>query len=372
MALPGAELYGSDRVARETVVGLLDAGHDVLVASPTDGPLLGLLRDDGAQVRLVPVPVLRKEFLSPVGLVRLAGVSLRALGPARRLLREFAPDVVVVNTVTVPMWAALARARRGRRLVVHVHEAETAVPRIVQRLLLAPLLLAHRVVVNSRFSLRVLTDSWARLGRRSVVVLNAVPGPSTAPEPAILHHPARLAYLGRISERKGVGVAVEAVGALRAGGVDVEFDLTGSVFPGHEPFVDDLRARITAAGLDDAIRFAGFAPDVWPVLAAADVVLMPSVLDEPFGNAAVEAVLAGRPLVASRQGGLVEATDGYAAVVLVPPADPVALATAIRTVLDDHPRFAAAAQSDARLAATRHAPATYRAAVVDAVTGAGR
>jgi len=63
-------------------------------------------------------------------------------------------------------------------------------------------------------------------------------------------------------------------------------------------------------------------------LAAADVVALPS-LQEGLGVAALEAMAAGRPVVASRVGGLTEAVVHEETGLLVPPGDPTALATAL-------------------------------------------
>ena len=59
------------------------------------------------------------------------------------------------------------------------------------------------------------------------------------------------------------------------------------------------------------MTFSGFTDDVWAHLAAADLVLVPSQGDEPFGNTAVEAMLAARPVVVSSSSGLDEAVAGY-------------------------------------------------------------
>ena len=128
VAHPSAELYGSDRVLRESVGALLEAGWDVTVVLAGDGPLRQQLEDDGASVLVQPVPVLRKSLLSPVGVLRFAGENLAAAPRLLRLLRATRPDAVYVSTVTVPLWLLLARLRR-RPVVCHVHEAEEQVPR---------------------------------------------------------------------------------------------------------------------------------------------------------------------------------------------------------------------------------------------------
>ncbi|HKY14081.1 MAG TPA: glycosyltransferase, partial [Microthrixaceae bacterium] len=103
----------------------------------------------------------------------------------------------------------------------------------------------------------------------------------------------------------------------------------------------------------------GFRPDIWPVVAAADIVVVPSVADEPFGNTAVEAVLAARPVVVSESGGLPEAIRGMTSAQQVPPGDASAIATAIDTTISSWPDVRLAAMNDASTASDRHSLSRY-------------
>jgi GT2 family glycosyltransferase/glycosyltransferase involved in cell wall biosynthesis len=357
MVHPGAELYGSDRVFLESVQALLP-GADVVVALPGDGPLVAELERRGARVVTCRMPVLRKSILRPAGFLRLLRDAVTGLLPALSLLRRHGVDGVVVNTTILPSWLLLARLAR-RPVVCHVHEAEWPGPAVLHRLLLAPLRAAHTVLANSRFTSDVLLGLVPALAGRVRVLANPVPAPGTPTAPRDrIDGPVRLLFIGRLSPRKGPDVAVETLRELVARGVDARLTLLGSVFPGYEWFEAQLRE--SAADLGGRVEFVGFRPDVWPVVADADVVLVPSVLDESFGNAAVEAVLGARPTVVSGLRGLREAVAGYAGAQAVEPGRPELWADAVERVVADWPTFRAAAVRDARAARTRHAPSRYR------------
>ena len=121
------------------------------------------------------------------------------------------------------------------------------------------------------------------------------------------------------------------------------------------------------AGLSSRVEFTGFVPDVWPVLQQADVVLVPSVLDESFGNTAVEAVMAGRPVVVSDLRGLREATAGYEGVRVAAPGRTTEWADAVQALVGDWPRVRKAATRDAAEARERHAVGRFAARLADAV-----
>ena len=82
------------------------------------------------------------------------------------------------------------------------------------------------------------------------------------------------------------------------------------------------------------MTFYGYVNPVWPLLAGADVVLMPS-LREPFGNAVVEAQLARRPVVAADALGHRESIEDGVSGLLVPPGDAVAMADAAERLIAD-------------------------------------
>ncbi|MDQ1733121.1 MAG: hypothetical protein QOK10_3280 [Pseudonocardiales bacterium] len=367
IAHPSAELYGSDRVMLETLEALTSRGRRVVVTLPAAGPLVAEIIERGGRIELCPSPVLRKSALRPVGLIKLAAEALRSIPRSVGLIRRVDPDVVYVSTITIPLWLVVAKAMR-RRTVCHVHEAESTVPLLVRRAMAAPLLLADRLVANSEFSLGVLTGAFPRLGRKASVVYNAVAGPPFgSPARAQLAGPCRLLFVGRLSPRKGPQVAVAALKGLRRRGVDAHLDLTGAVFEGYEWFEQELRDSIRRDDLLDRVTFHGFQSDVWPHFANADIVLVPSTVDEPFGNTAVEAVLASRPLVVSATSGLIEAARGYACAQSVAPGESEALASAVATVVDRWSEFRDQAAADALLAHDRHLPERYRQQIAEIV-----
>jgi GT2 family glycosyltransferase len=369
---PGSELYGSDRVLLESVDALLGAGASVRVALPAGGRLEEALRSRGVPVVHCPMPVLRKEALRPAGFLRLAATAVTGLIPALRLLLREPVDQLYVNTLTIPSWLVLGRLL-GKRVVCHVHEAERSASRPVRALLAAPVALAHQVVVNSEFSLDVLAGAAPRVRERATVVYNAVAGPAArVPPRSALDGPVRVLFIGRLSPRKGPQVAVAVTRCLVDRGMDVRLQLLGAVFSGYEWFEEELRHQVEAAGLTDRVDFAGFHTDIWPLVQAADVVLVPSVADEPFGNTAVEAVLAARPLVVSDSSGLREATAGLASVVRVDPARPDLWADAIEGIVERWPEVVTDVVADAEIAARRFAVQGYREEIAKIVLGAQR
>lgn len=363
---PGAELFGSDRMFLESVIGLIEGGHHVVVALPEAGDLALRLSQEGALVTIAPMLVLRKSLLRPKGWGKFVRDSLRNVGSGWRLLLRYRPSVVYVSTLTLPLWPVLGWAR-GARVVSHIHEAESTTPWLVQKAIYMPHKLAATVIVNSRFTRNTLHASLPSLAKKAEVIYNGVAPPLriVPPRPS-LHAPFRVLYVGRLSPRKGLSVALDAVHLLRARQLDVHMTFLGSVFEGYEWYEDELHEQITRLRLDEHVEFAGFDPDIWHRLSAADVVIVPSIQDESFGNTAVEGILARRPVVASDTSGLREAAGGYGSAMLVTPKDPTALSDALLSIFQDWSRIASMTESTARDAEARHSVAGYRSRVAAA------
>ncbi len=151
---------------------------------------------------------------------------------------------------------------------------------------------------------------------------------------------------GRAMPYKGIEVLIEAARLLEDSGLsDVHV-----AWAGAGPALEQLRASAREAGLQ-RFHFLGSRADIPALLRSATVAVTPSVWAEAFGLTVVEAMAAGTPLVASAIGGIPELIRSEETGLLVPPADPAALAQAIQRLLADPPlraRLSAQAQEEAR------------------------
>ncbi|NDR52976.1 glycosyltransferase family 4 protein [Actinomyces sp. 565] len=370
VAHPSPDLYGSDWQLVETITGLIESGYRVNVALPADGPLVPVLKGVGARVAVVPFTVLRKALLSPRGLAGLAGRAAGELTRLRGLVKACDADLLLANTVTIPWWPLAGRAA-GIPVLCHVHEAEDTQHLLIRAGLNAPLLAATRIVANSEAARRALLSAQPLLAARTRVVHNGVAGPPQPPTPLRVRAPLaplRIAMVGRLSPRKGVDVLLEAVALLRARGTDASLEVAGSIFPGYEWYEAQLRERAAAPDLAGHVDFLGYVHPTWPVLDRADVVVVPS-RQEPFGNTAVEAMHAARPLVACGVQGLNEVVDDGVTGLLVPPDDPQALATALADLAASPELAARLALRAAQEAQSRFSVTGYRAAMTAEVAG---
>jgi glycosyltransferase involved in cell wall biosynthesis len=92
----------------------------------------------------------------------------------------------------------------------------------------------------------------------------------------------------------------------------MRFLIVGADAVNEDNYAARMRADVAAAGLSEFVRFLGPRADVPDILASADVLLHPA-LREPFGLVIIEAMAAGKPVVASSIGGIPEILNAVGA-----------------------------------------------------------
>jgi glycosyltransferase involved in cell wall biosynthesis len=107
------------------------------------------------------------------------------------------------------------------------------------------------------------------------------------------------------------------------------------LYAGDGPAFASLQALRDSLSSRDRIRLYGYRADREVLLDAADICVVPSVWDEAFGLAALEAMARGKPVVATAVGGIPEVIQTGVTGLLVPPADEAQLAAAIASLLTD-------------------------------------
>jgi len=139
----------------------------------------------------------------------------------------------------------------------------------------------------------------------------------------------RVICVAHLSAQKNHHLLIDAIARVRTRVPAVSLRLVGDGSARTE-----LETHVERLGLGESVEFLGRVDDVWPLLAQSEVFVLPSVY-EPLGIAALEAMAAGLPVVATAVGGLREivrdGTTGY----LVPANDEVALAARLIELLEE-------------------------------------
>lgn len=331
-----ADLYGSDKVLLDLALGIQRRGITPIVLLPSHGPLTERLLAADIETHAVNVAKLSRAAFSAAGMIRLPMEIVNALRQIDRIVANRRIDIVHSNTLAVLAGALWAKWRSIPHLW-HVHElivspkvAHSGFPRLVSWL-------SDLVMCNSTLTQKWILDVSPNLAGRTKVVWNGVSRNSKASQATKPEAKAvAVALVGRINRLKGQPVLVEAANRLWDRGVrNVTYLLVGSPPAGQEHYLVNLRRLISSSPAKNTIVLRDFVNDVWSIWDNCDIAVVPSTEPESFGLVAIEAMAAGKPVIASAHGGLLDIVVDGETGILVPPNDAEALANAIAKLADD-------------------------------------
>jgi glycosyltransferase involved in cell wall biosynthesis len=327
---------GSDRSLFELVTHLPRDRYAPLAILREGDPMAERYRDAGIPVEQLSLLAPRRAFA--VG--QFVGYAM-AFWPAvfriRTILRSNHVGIVHVNTL-FNLQGAVAARLAGLPLVWHVRESAND-SRAGRVMLAWPPRLATRVIANSS----AVGESLMACGDRLRVVPNGLDlvryanftDLGTLRADLDLGDGPVVSTIGRIEPWKGQHVFVEAAESVLAAFPDAIFLVVGGPAVNKPDYFEDLKAQVRKRGLVDRIHFTGPRDDIPEILAASDLLVLPSATPEPFGRTLVEAMAAARPVVATNAGGPMEIVDDGVTGRLVTPGDADAMAEAIQRVLSD-------------------------------------
>jgi len=316
---------------------LLAHGWNALIACQPESRLLAEARASELPV----VPVRMRGPVDPVGFLAL-----------RRLIRRAGVDIVHTHS-SVDSWLATLAARSSGRPVVRSRHVSI---RILRRRALV-YRLADRVITTGD-TIKAIVEG---AGVPAAKVTSVPAGVDTARFHAHVSGKA-------VREELGLGPTVPLIGLVA--------NVRGS--KGHETFLGaarvvlgavrearflivgdgvgfaDVGRRVRDMGLEGAVVMTGFRRDIPEVMAALDVLVLPSTRSEATSQVIPQALAVGTPVVASAVGGIPEIVRDGETGCLVPPGDAVALAESILMLLQDPVRASALARAGQALVHQRY------------------
>ena len=361
---PSGALGGAEHSLLLLVAALRERGVDVVVALFADGPLRQRLAALGARTVLVspPAPVRRAGRYAGPDMWSSVVAGVTAIPTVLRiaqLARHVSADVVHTNGTKAHIIGGLA-ARLARVPVVwHVHDfPPSGWPGRIFRM--ATRLLPAAILVNSQ----AVGAAIERIGATAPIVTVYNPIDVDAFHPGISRDRVRrslgvsedvpvIGLVAHLTPWKGHDVFLEMAAALADSPRRPRFVVAGGpVYEtnGHAGYAEALRARAIDLGLSERVAFLGARDDIAQILAGLDVLVHTPTAPEPFGRVLAEAMAVGRPVVASRCGGIPEVIEDQVTGLLVPPGDVAEITSAVARLLEDPELRAALGQQGRRRA----------------------
>lgn len=336
--IPDLNTGGAERTTVDIAQALVKSGGTALVVSE-GGRLVDELEAIGAAHITLPV-----KSKNPLTIWKNAA-------RLQKIIRTHKVDLIHARS-RAPAWSCLIAARREKIPFVTTYHGFYSQKSAIKALYNSVMARADTVIANSHYTASQI-ESRSPFAKGNITVIHRGSDISKL-APASVTEDRRTALatawglkntdrvllnIARVTSWKGHSVIIDALAELAQSGDTETIAILAGDAQGRAAYVEELKTRINANGLENRVRLVGHCDDVGAAMALADVSVVASIQPEAFGRAAVEAQAACVPVIVSDLGAVPETvlappevSDEERTGWRVPPGDPKALANAIREV----------------------------------------
>ncbi len=304
-----SDLYGASKNLIRSLEGFKRMGWKSISILPHDGPLVEIIKKSGFEVILMEHGVLRRQNLTPIGLLTLFGQIFSSFFKLSALIKKEKISLIYTNSNANSI-GGLLKLRTGIPHIWHIHE-------IIERPKWFKLLLETYIKLTED---RVICVSKAVINNFSGInpakLKLLYNGIDTHPyakanynlksEIGIPENKLLIGMVARVNLWKGQFYFLEIAAQLKKKYPKLHFVMAGDAFPGYEYLYDAIHSLTQKLGLEDSVTNLGFRLDIPEILSGLDIFVLPSIFPDPLPTTVLEGMAAGKSVVATRQGGATE------------------------------------------------------------------
>jgi len=367
-------MYGSSKVLLQAVTALKARGHKVCVVVSENGLLTEALELEGIETKIIRLGILRRRYLNVLGLVNRAGVLTRAFFALKKLCKQNQIDIIYTNTAPVIIGGILSKFT-GIKNVWHLHE------------ILEPSSLMHRFfgwLINATAQKVIVVsdavyNNWAgRIDASKMVKVyngfepsdinvNVTANATLREQLKINNNTVLVGMVGRVNLIKGQFYFIQIAAAAKAAGLNCHFVMIGDAYKGYEYLYPQLESQIAALGLQNSITNLYYQPNAVSLIQQLDIFVLPSIKPDSFPVVILEAMAAGKPIIATNQGGAQEQIDDCVTGFLVPINDATIAAQKLGVLVNNSDMRSRMGQAGAKKLQEQFSLATFNKNIVDQI-----
>jgi glycosyltransferase involved in cell wall biosynthesis len=341
-----SELLGAQQSLLYILKNIDTDRFNPLVICPSKGPLIQEIEKLGFSVEIVPMQWwlfgrfnLLKESVKPI-------FQLYSIFKILFQIKKYDIDLIHINTI-VNFEAAVAAKIAKKPCVWHIREILKDNPGLksligAPRIYKAVYTLSDKIICISKAVKFKFRENIEYNTPKIEIIYNAVDigkftgicGDPFRNKIGITQDTFLVGLVGNIEERKGhtdLLYAIKSIAQKNDGIKNLKFAIVGD---GDPEYVSKLKHTVKELGIEDYIIFTGFYKEIPVVMAALDLLVLPS-WEEPFGRVVIEAMAAGKPVVGTNSGGVPEIIEDGKTGILVPSRDSEAMSEAVDKLLKD-------------------------------------
>jgi len=315
------DLYGASKIFLQLIDLLTKDGFDIHVILPAKGMLDDFLIKKNIKIVYVELGVLRKKYLTPLGLINRAVANIKAIAFLSNYIKDHSIDLVYTNTSTI-LCGGIAAKKNGVPSLFHVHEIPTG----------NKLYEFFSGKIINRISNKVLTVSesvkkhWLKYiqGKKIIRIYNGIVFKKTDS----INKTDRdqddfvITSVARIIPYKGHWYLIDVADELIKKSTKFKFLIVGDTLSSYVSYEKSVKQKVIDLGLENQIKFLGFRNDVSSILKQSDLFIHPAIAPDPLPTVLFESLHNDLPTVATNLGGAIEILDNGNNGLLIPYNDP--------------------------------------------------
>jgi glycosyltransferase involved in cell wall biosynthesis len=315
------DLYGASKIFLQLIDLLTKDGFDIHVILPAKGMLDDFLIKKNIKIVYVELGVLRKKYLTPLGLINRAVANIKAIAFLSNYIKDHSIDLVYTNTSTI-LCGGIAAKKNGVPSLFHVHEIPTG-NKLYE-------FLSGKIV--NRYSSKVLTVSnsvkkhWLKYihDKKIERIYNGIVFSKTDSLIKIERDQEDfvITSVARLIPYKGHGYLIDVANELIKKSTKFKFLIVGDTLSSYVSYEKSVKQKVKDLGLEDQIKFLGFREDVSSILTQSDLFIHPAIAPDPLPTVLFESLHNDLPSVATNLGGAIEILDNGNNGLLIPYNDP--------------------------------------------------
>lgn len=350
-----SDLYGASKIFLQTVTLLQKHGHHCVVVLSNKGRLQQALELTGADVHIVNLGILRRQYFNLSGLYNRFTKWLTAAKILNSIIQSHQIELVYSNTASVLIGAWVAKKNKLKHFW-HLHEIIES-PKILHKLIGWQIRKGtDQLIVVSE----AVANCWKPVLSSKTTMIKIYNGieplaqhPSLSyrknfliPDDAIV-----LGIAGRVHLVKGQPYFLAIAKAIQqlVPHQKFYFLIAGAPYPGQEYLLDEMFALIQQYHLSDTVHYLGQVDEMSNFYHAIDILVVASVLPDSLPTVILEAMQYGLPVVATAQGGALEMIKDNTTGILIPLDNATVAAEKIKTILPASIRYQMGAAAKQRV-----------------------
>jgi glycosyltransferase involved in cell wall biosynthesis len=317
-----SDLYGGSKVLISFVKSIISKGDHPIIVLSEKGPLVEKLEELGVEVRIIRLGILRRKYLSPSGILNRVMVTRKAWNSLRQLIAERDIQLIYSHTTGVFIGALIARKLKIRH-IWHVLEITTKPIVFVKSMGYLLNNFSESVIVASE-AVKEHLAQWVD-PKKLIRIYNYIDHAPFGNKVSALREELNISadsiligMIGRVNHWKGQAYFLEIAKEILKKYPETHFVMAGDAYPGNEALFDKLNADIVNQNLQHKIHNIGYRTDIANILHALDIFVLPSILPDPFPTVILEAMAAGKAIVATNHGGAKEMIEDGQSGILIP------------------------------------------------------